>query len=117
VAGAVISALGGWMFADYFGVVTASDFGFGLLVQVVAIVLIGGKRSYLGTLVGSAIVVIIPRLVADRVSELQPTVVYGGILLVVVLLRPEGIVPRLARYIPAPRRRRQSRSDLAVTRA
>jgi branched-chain amino acid transport system permease protein len=117
VVGAVISALGGWMYADYFGAVTSSDFGFGLLVQVVAIVLIGGKRSYLGTLVGSAIVVIIPRLVSDRVPTLQPTVVYGGILLVVVLLRPEGIVPRLARYLPSPQRLRRSLSDLLARRA
>jgi branched-chain amino acid transport system permease protein len=96
---AVLAALGGAMLATLTQVATPSQFSFSSSIEIIAIVIIGGVASPLGTVVGSAIVVLLVpffqyviNMNPQTASNVQ-LVAYGLVLTVVVLFRPAGVIP------------------------
>lgn len=64
-------------------------------IQLVLILLIGGARSPIGPIVGSLIFFLVPEVIAlDPVST---QIVYGTVLILIVLLSPDGLAPGISR--------------------
>jgi branched-chain amino acid transport system permease protein len=111
---AALTGLQGALFAYYLRLVTTASFGFDVAVQYVAMIIIGGLGSVLGSYLGAAFVVAIPfvlttlaghvpsdgvvgRLLTNNIFELQ-TAVYGAALIAFLLLEPRGLVHLWVRF-------------------
>lgn len=89
----MIAGLGGVLFLYYEKVIVPSSFGVGQSVAFIAMIVVGG-RSKIGPLVGVVLLTLVPQLL--NFSPNTNTLVFGLVLVVVLLLLPEGIVPSLA---------------------
>jgi len=107
---AAAAGLAGGVFAPLTAFVSPSAFTFFQSILFLLVVIIGGAGTTAGPLVGAMVVVLLPQLGA-RFAEYQ-LLVFGGILLVVLRLAPDGIVGALAR-----RRRRHPVASAATARA
>jgi ABC-type branched-subunit amino acid transport system ATPase component/ABC-type branched-subunit amino acid transport system permease subunit len=94
---ALCAGLAGGLFAPLLGMVTPSTFNFSQSILFVLVVVIGGAGSLAGPLVGAAIVVLLPEMVASLAEYSQ--LLFGALLLVVLWLAPEGIVGGISRFI------------------
>lgn len=91
-----LAALAGVLFASYYGSVHPDSFDIGVLIDVILMVFLGGAGSIWGTLVGAAIIVLLPELnsMLRDASDL-----INGILFAVVLLAfPSGIAGLAQRF-------------------
>jgi len=98
--GAGFAGIGGGLYAHHFSYVEAQYFGITLSISIVLYVLFGGTRSVLGPLLGATIFTLLPELL--RGSAQWRYVLFAGIVIVVMVLRPQGLVtgmqmPRLFR--------------------
>jgi len=96
LASAVIGGVGGSLFALQIGFV-AVDSIFHLTVPLFVIVMsvLGGRTHWIGPVVGVVLVVLLQdRLTASGLGEWQ-LIVLGAILVVLVVLAPEGVYARL----------------------
>jgi branched-chain amino acid transport system permease protein len=73
--------------------VAPEEFGFGMLVTVLAYVVLGGRRSVLGPLVGAAILSLLPELARPLADN--RLIVHGAVLMLVITYLPHGIVDSL----------------------
>ena len=87
---ACCAGIAGGLFAPLSGFVTPSTFAFSQSILFVLVVLIGGAGTVAGPLVGAAIVVLLPELLAG-LAEYR-LLFFGALLLVVLWLAPEGVV-------------------------
>jgi branched-chain amino acid transport system ATP-binding protein/branched-chain amino acid transport system permease protein len=105
VVGFVLSAacagLGGVFFAHQSGFINSDTFVFGLSVQMLTSVLMGGTGTLLGPLVGSVILNLLPTVFA-HLHEYH-LYIYGGIILVTIVFLPKGIVGSLLLLRPVRR--------------
>ncbi|HET9138285.1 ATP-binding cassette domain-containing protein [Actinophytocola sp.] len=104
VASAVIGGVGGSIFALQIGFVTV-DSVFTLTVPLFVIVMsvLGGRTHWFGPVLGAVLVVLLQdRLTAADLGGWQ-LVVLGAVLIVAVLVAPEGIYARLRALLPARR--------------
>jgi len=94
---AVLGGFAGVIFAGFQRFVDPVSFTFWESLTVVLIVVIGGLGNLVGILVGAAALIILPELLRGY-SEYR-MLLYGLALVVVILLRPRGLIDR--RYNPA----------------
>jgi len=94
---AVIGSIAGVVFAAFQRFVSPESFVFQESLLVVLVVVIGGLGNLLGVIVGATVLIVMPELLREY-SEYR-MLLYGILLVVIVLLRPRGLVPR--RYDPA----------------
>lgn len=91
-AGAAIAAVAGGLFAHQHVYIEPSNFGFERSIEFVLAVILGGSTVAPGALVGAAVLVFLPemlRFVADwRLAA------FGGLLILVLLVRRQGILDR-----------------------
>lgn len=105
VASAVIGGVGGSIFALQIGFVTV-DSVFSLTVPLFVIVMsvLGGRTHWFGPVIGAVLIVLLQdRLTALDLIGWQP-VVLGAVLVVLVLLAPDGLYARLCTLWPVSRR-------------
>jgi ABC-type branched-subunit amino acid transport system ATPase component/ABC-type branched-subunit amino acid transport system permease subunit len=100
---AACAGLAGALFAPLSGFVTPSTFAFLQSILFVLVVIVGGAGTVSGPLVGAAIVVLLPELLAG-LAEYR-LLFFGALMLVVLWLAPEGIVGEIQRWV---RRRRSA---------
>ncbi len=89
--GAGFSALSGAIFASKIGSVYPHSFNVFISINVVCIVIIGGIGSLPGIVVGAAVLMGLPELLREFAEYRM--FVYGVALVIVMLLRPEGLLP------------------------
>lgn len=97
VASAAFAGAAGAIFARWENFVTPESFTFWESVMLVAMVVIGGMGSVAGTLLGAAIVILVPEILrnalgADLVSWRY--LLFGIALVLIALYRPQGLWPR-----------------------
>jgi ABC-type branched-subunit amino acid transport system ATPase component/ABC-type branched-subunit amino acid transport system permease subunit len=109
VISAAAGGLAGALFAPLTGFVSPSAFPFFLSILFLLAVIVGGAGSLAGPLVGAAIVVALPELLAF-LAEYR-LLFYGGFLLFVLWLAPSGVIGTVAKLLPRPRSQRAARGD------
>ncbi len=107
VISAVYAALAGCLTAHYSGFITPAKVTFFHSIELVTMVVFGGMASTFGAVVGAAVLTMLPQ--ALTVLKEYEMVVFGGVMMLTMILMPRGLVPTLAALGPtlqALRRRR-----------
>ena len=102
-----IGGLGGCLLAFNTYSIQPDVFGFPLLVLVVAAVILGGRSSVAGPLVGTLFLIVLPELARPLANE--RLLLQGVLLVLVIIYLPQGIVDslvqrwkaRLSRPVPS----------------
>ncbi len=95
--GALFSGLSGTIFAAKLGSTIPGDFGFLVSINVLSLIIIGGMGSIPGVIVGALALVGLPGLLREF-AEFR-LLVYGAVLVVMMLMRPEGLWPEARRQL------------------
>ncbi|MDB6049609.1 MAG: branched-chain amino acid transporter permease [Pseudomonas sp.] len=90
VLGAFLAGLAGGFYAHYISFVGTDVFRFSFMVTMIIMVLIGGKGTLLGPLVGALLVTLLEEYLREA-QELRMTV-FGLIVMLVVLFLPKGLM-------------------------
>jgi branched-chain amino acid transport system permease protein len=94
VLSAVYAAIAGSYFSLLDGFVTPDTSGFLRSIEFVVMAVLGGLGSVLGSVVGAAILVILPQMLT--VFHEYEHVMLGSIMIVFMIFSPAGLVPMLA---------------------
>jgi len=100
VMGALVGGLGGSLFAARFGAIDPTSFTYAQSVSILIIVVLGGRGSIPGVLLGAVIVAGLPE--ALRFIHLWREFAFAIALILLMLLRPQGLWPARLRHIAAP---------------
>ncbi|QEM68460.1 branched-chain amino acid ABC transporter permease [Geobacter sp. FeAm09] len=87
---AVISSLAGSLYAHTMTFVSPASFGFNFSVELLTMVVIGGLGSIYGSFLGAALLTLLPELL--RGAQDYDILIYGGLLMVMVMFLPGGLV-------------------------
>jgi branched-chain amino acid transport system permease protein len=93
--GGAIGSLGGALFAVNIGSLTPASFGILISITALAVVILGGLGSLPGVVVGALVLIGLPGLL--REFEEYRLLIYGGALVVIMILRPQGLIPNIRR--------------------
>jgi len=86
---AVIGVIAGFLYAHYVGYVDPTQYGFAMVVQVITMVIIGGRGHWLGAIIGAFLITSLP-LILRPLAEWRD-VVNGSLLIIVAVLMPAGL--------------------------
>ncbi|MEM9199669.1 MAG: branched-chain amino acid ABC transporter permease [Pseudomonadota bacterium] len=90
--GGALAGLSGALYALYYGFVEAQVFNALLSIFVLLYVLIGGTQTAWGPLVGATFFTLVPEIL--RIGEDWRYFIFGVLIVVMMILRPEGMVTR-----------------------
>lgn len=93
--GAGIAGAAGTLFASQLATVSPSAFLFMESVTLFAIVIVGGQASIPGVLLGTVLMFVVPQVFRELAEYRY--LVFGLAMIVVMVLRPQGIWPRRSR--------------------
>ncbi len=100
VAGAAIAGLTGGMYAAWQGSVFPGNFDTTLLINLYAIIVLGGLASLPGVLVGSLVIVAVPEIL--RNPALAGVLFYVGVIVILAtVLKPRWLTPALVVLVAA----------------
>ena len=88
--GAFLAGVGGGLYAHFMGYINPSDFGFLKSVDILSMVVLGGLGSISGSIVGAAVLSVAPEFLRFMASYRM--LVYGGLLVCVMIFRPNGLM-------------------------
>lgn len=104
---AFIAGLAGALWAHYLMYITPEQFGIGLSISYLAMIIIGGMGSVLGSILGAVFITILPEaltLTASGLSDSMPALqdsliamkegVFGMVLILFLIFEPEGLAHR-----------------------
>lgn len=104
--GAAFSGLGGVVFAAKLSLVSPDLFGFQVSVLIVSMLVLGGMGNINGVVIGAVVLALVNGSVLPQINSLVNGVfhtnldltnysffIYGAILVVLMLFRPEGLLP------------------------
>ena len=90
VAGAFLSGIAGGFYIHTVGILDPRMFGFESSLLILMFAIFGGTRNYLGAVAGAIILTVLPELF--RFSPTYRMILYGLTLVLVAVLRPEGVL-------------------------
>jgi branched-chain amino acid transport system permease protein len=93
--GGAVGSLGGALLAVKIGSLTPQSFEIIVSITALAVVILGGMGSIPGVVVGALVLIGLPGLL--REFEEFRLLIYGGALVAIMLLRPQGLVPNVRR--------------------
>jgi branched-chain amino acid transport system permease protein len=94
---AAMAGLAGALFATYITFIDPSTFGLNESIFIVAIIILGGMASLRGSVLGVIFLILLPEILrfvgfpTDIAAQMRQ-VVYGVLLVVLMLYRPQGLV-------------------------
>ncbi|MEW6229018.1 MAG: ATP-binding cassette domain-containing protein, partial [Bacillota bacterium] len=89
--GAGLAGLAGALFASWQGAVFPQNFTMTETIAVYCMIILGGMRSLPGVMVGPLVLVILPELL--RAYSVYRMLIYGVALVLLVVYRPQGLLP------------------------
>lgn len=89
ILSASIAAVAGALYGHSISYLDPNSFGFLLILDVVAFVIVGGSRRWFGPIVGAAVVTLLPEVLRP-LGEVRE-IVKGLVLLIVILFLPQGL--------------------------
>jgi branched-chain amino acid transport system permease protein len=93
--GAAFAGMSGAIFASKLTSIFPHSFNLLISINVLCLIIVGGMGSLPGVVVGSLILVGLPELLREFAE--YRNLMYGALLIVMMLARPEGFVPSAAR--------------------
>lgn len=110
VISAFIAGIGGAFYAHTYSSINPNDFSFNQSVDNLLYVVFGGSQVVWGPIFGSLFLTIIPELL--RTLAQYREMIYGILLLVMMIFRPEGIITKsLTNKLSLSKRKRQQTVD------
>ncbi|MGC1374888.1 MAG: hypothetical protein WA821_01610 [Anaerolineales bacterium] len=97
--GAAFAGLGGVLFASRNQFTGPEDFNLMVSINVLAVVIVGGMGSIPGVIAGAFVLKGIPEIL--REMENYRVILFGALLVVMMLIRPEGLFPSSRRKLEA----------------
>ncbi len=102
---AAIAAVAGGLYAAYVGYVDPMQYGFAMVVQVLVMVIVGGRGSWFGAILGTLLILSLPQILQPLAAWRD--VVNGALLVAVAVLFPQGLIglkPYLVGILPGGQR-------------
>src|SRR5207247_7197553 len=100
--GNFLAGIAGAAYGHLLGFIAPNNFAFGDSLVLVSIVLLGGIGNPWGVAVAAAFVVILPE--KFQVIQEYRFVLYAVLVILILLFRPQGLLPRhLREYLPRGR--------------
>ncbi|MDQ4065695.1 MAG: branched-chain amino acid ABC transporter permease, partial [Actinomycetota bacterium] len=93
--GAALASFGGMIFAAKIGSLFPNTFGLLVSINVLAVIVLGGMGSIPGVIIGAFVLVGIPEVLREF-GEYR-LLFYGLLLMVIMILKPEGVLPDVRR--------------------
>jgi branched-chain amino acid transport system permease protein len=93
--GAAVGCLSGALFAVQIGSIASASFPIIVSITALAVVIVGGMGSIPGVVVGTMLLIGLPGLLDE--FEQYRLLVYGAALIMVMTLRPQGLLPNVRR--------------------
>lgn len=90
--GAAVAAISGGLFAHHHVYIEPSNFGFDRSIEFVLAVILGGSTVAPGSLIGSTLLIFLPEMLRGLAD--WRLAAFGGLLVVVLLVRRQGILDR-----------------------
>ena len=121
VVSAVLSSLVGTAYARYSGFVDPYQMASPhLSIEVILFATIGGLGTVLGPMVGAAVLVPIGEIIRGQLGAVLPGLhffIYGGLIVVVILLMPQGVVSKVAEILRSRTLRKVHGEDRGIQKA
>jgi branched-chain amino acid transport system permease protein len=92
VIGAALAGLAGSLYAHHYSYIEAQNFNFMLSATAVLFALLGGVQTSWGPLLGASAITLLPELL--RTSGEWRYIGFGAIMIVLMVLRPDGVLTR-----------------------
>jgi len=97
VIGAMMTAVAGSLFASYITFIDPSSFTLNESIFILAIIILGGLANLRGSILGALFLILLPEILRfvgfpDSIAAQMRQVVYGAILVLLMLYRPQGLV-------------------------
>ena len=108
---AITAGIAGWvgaLYSGWLGLATPSAYSFTLTMAVFAMVIIGGTANLFGSVVAAvALTMVEPVLrevlgMASSQAALVQLVLYGGLLVLMMIVRPQGLLAERFRHVGLP---------------
>jgi len=102
-----LSAIAGSLYAHTMTFIAPASFGFNFSVELVTMVIIGGLASIYGSLLGAALLTLLPEML--RAFQDYDIIVYGLLLIVMTMYMPGGLVKGIPGIVSRVRGKLQRR--------
>ena len=89
---AALAGLAGSLYAHYITFINPETFGLQTSILILAMVVLGGMGSIAGSVLGAVILTILPEML--RQAHAYQELIYGGLLMLLLIWRPEGLLGR-----------------------
>jgi branched-chain amino acid transport system permease protein len=89
--GAAFAGLGGVLFAARQRNIFPGDFQLAVSIEVLSLVIIGGMGSIPGVIMGAVVLIGLPEVLRELAT--YRILAFGALLVVMVIIRPEGLLP------------------------
>lgn len=100
--GSALAGLAGGIFVARFHAISPAASSSDTSILYMTMLIVGGSGNIYGAITGGALLAVLPQVLQD--FEEYRLLVYGTILLVMMLYRPQGIFPERARQLKVPKR-------------
>src|SRR3954453_18586371 len=92
-----LASVAGSLFARYLSYVGAESFGIDETIYMLAMVILGGTGNLWGSLIGAAVLVVLPQLLKfvtlpTEIADKSHLIIYGVLLILILRLRPQGLL-------------------------
>ena len=99
VVSAAMAGAAGSLYAHYLKIIDPDIFLFIYTVMMVIMVITGGKGTLAGPIVGGIIFGFLPVILRPFAAPAVQWILYGGLMIAIVFVLPQGIVPALERWL------------------
>ena len=90
---AAIIGLAGALYAHYITFISPDMFYIGNTITMLVMVVVGGRRTFGGPILGAVLFTILPELL--RAVDMYRMIVYGAVIIAAILYFPRGVTPAL----------------------
>lgn len=97
VIGGALAAIAGTLYAHYVTFIDPTSFTILESIFMISIVIVGGAGSLVGSIVGAAVLIVIPEMLRflgmpNAIAANMRQIIYGALLVVMMMFRPRGLV-------------------------
>jgi branched-chain amino acid transport system permease protein len=113
--GASFAGIGGAINASKLAIIYPHSFNFMVSINVLALIIIGGMGSIPGVILGALVLVGLPELLREFADF--RLLIYGAVLVLMMLVRPEGLLPEARRAQELEEFREEETAETSVASA